>query len=57
MRNLIEKILFIIVIIGLPILANLLAEGISNILTIGMIMKCVYLTLGLSIIYIFKEAR
>ena len=56
-KNLKQTILFILIVIGLPILINLVVEAISNIVTMDMIVKCVYLTLGLSIIYILKEAR
>lgn len=56
-KNLKQTILFILIVIGLPILANLVVEAISNIVTIDLIVKCAYLTLGLSIIYILKEAR
>lgn len=56
-KNLIETILFTVVVIGLPILANAIAEILSGIITMQMIMKCVYFMLGLSIIYILKEAR
>lgn len=56
-KNLIETILFTVVVIGLPILANVIVEILSGIITMQMIMKCVYFLLGLSIIYILKEAR
>lgn len=56
-KNLIETILFTVVVIGLPILANVIVEILSGIITMQMIMKCVYFVLGLSIIYILKEAR
>ena len=56
-KNLKQTNLFILIVIGLPILINLVVEAISNIVTMDMIVKCVYLTLGLSIIYILKEAR
>ena len=52
-----KTILFILIVIGLPILVSFIAEAIANIITMDMIVRCVYLTLGLSIIYILKEAR
>lgn len=51
-----ERFIRIIVILGIIIGFPILADYISNIITIGMIMKCIYLTLGLSAICIFKEA-
>lgn len=51
-----KTILFILIVIGLPILVSFIAEVIANIVTMDTIMKCVYLTLGLSVICIFKEA-
>lgn len=52
-----KTILFILIVVGLPMLASFIAEVIANIVTMDMIVKGVYLTLGLSIIYILKEAR
>lgn len=52
-----KTILFILIVVGLPILANIVVNILENIITMQMIMKCVYLALGLSIIYIFKEVR
>lgn len=56
-KKLIEIILFTVITFGLPILANLIVEILSGIITMQMIMKCVYFGLGLSIIYILKEIR
>lgn len=54
MSNKIKRVSIIIVlIIGLP----LLADTISNFITIDMIMKCVYLVLGLILIGFWKVGR
>lgn len=52
-----KTIVFILIIIGLPILAELIVEIATNIITMDLIMKCVYFILGLSIIYLIKEVR
>lgn len=56
MRNLIEGIIFSIIVIGLPILANFIVEIVMNFITIEFIMKCTYLTLGLILIVFIREA-
>ena len=56
-KNIIQGIIFILIIVGLPILANLIVNILENIVTMQMIMKCVYSALGLSTIYLLKEAR
>lgn len=52
-----KTILITIIFIGLIALINLIAEILSNIITMDMIIKCIYLVLGVSIIYLFKEVR
>ncbi len=53
MKNLIKAIVILGIIIGLP----LLADTISNLITMDMIMKCVYLALGLILISFRKVGR
>ncbi len=52
-----EKILRGIIVLGILIGVPLLAEYISNLITMDMIMKGVYLALGLSLISLIKECR
>lgn len=52
-----EKILRGIIVLGIFIGVPLLAEYISNVITMDMIMKGVYLVLGLSLISLIKECR
>ncbi len=51
------KIIKAIIILGIFIGAPLLAEHISNLVTMGMIMKCVYFVSGLILIHFWKECR
>ena len=53
MKNLIKAIVILGIIIGLPILA----DTILNLVTMDMIMKCVYFVSGLILIKFYKEAR
>lgn len=53
MENLIRAIVFIFIIIVLP----MLADTISNLITMETIMKCVYFTLGLVLIGFRKVGR
>lgn len=53
MKNIIKAIVFIFIIIVLP----MLADTISNYITMDMILKCVYLLLGLAGIYFWKEGK
>lgn len=55
MKNLIEGIIFIICFIGFPILASVLAEFLSSIITMEMIMNTVGVLFIISIIYIIKN--
>lgn len=57
MEKLIKVILFMLVIIGLPILANLIVEIIIKNITSETLIKCVYLTSGLVLIHFTKEGR
>lgn len=52
-----EKILRGIIVLGIFIGVPLLAEYISNVITMDIIMKGVYLALGLSLISLIKECR
>lgn len=52
-----EKILRGIIVLGIFIGVPLLAEYISNVITMDMIMQGVYLALGLSLISLIKECR
>ncbi len=52
-----EKILRGIIILGIFIGVPLLAEYISNLVTMDMIMKCVYFVSGLILIHFWKECR
>lgn len=56
-KNLKQTILFILIVIGVVIVANLIVEMIANIITMDMIIKCVYFILGLSTIYLLREAK
>lgn len=51
------KIIKAIIILGIFIGTPLLAEHISNLVTMDMIMKCVYFVLGLILINFWKECR
>lgn len=53
MKNLIKASILILIIIGLPILADV----ISNLITMDTIMKCVYFTSGLVLIGFRKVGR
>lgn len=53
MKNLIKAIIILGIIIGLPIVADF----ISNLITMDMIMKCVYFVSGLSLIKFYREVR
>lgn len=53
MKNLIKAIIILGIIIGLP----LLADTISNLITMDMIMKCVYFVSGLILIGFRKVGR
>lgn len=53
MEKLIKTIIILGIIIGFP----MLADFISNLITMDMILKCVYLTLGLVLIKFRKEVR
>ncbi len=53
MKNLIKAIVLIFIIIVLPMSADVM----SKIITMDMIIKCVYLTSGLAGIYFYKECR
>lgn len=57
MEKLIKGILFMVVIIGLPILANLIVEMVVKNITSETLIKCVYLISGLVLIYFTKEGR
>lgn len=57
MEKLIKGILFMVVIIGLPILANLIVEMVVKNITSEALIKCVYLISGLVLIHFTKEGR
>lgn len=57
MEKLIKGILFMLVIIGLPILANLIVEMVVKNITPETLIKCVYLMSGLVLIHFAKEGR
>lgn len=57
MEKLIKGILFMVVIIGLPILANLIVEMVVKNITSETLIKCVYLISGLVLIHFTKEGR
>lgn len=57
MEKLIKGILFMVVIIGLPILANLIVEMVVKNITSETLIKCVYLISGLALIRFTKEGR
>lgn len=53
-ENVKQTILFILIVIGMPMLANVIVEIASSIITVDMLMKCVYFVLGLILIYFRK---
>lgn len=55
MKKLIENIIFIMCFIGFPILASVLVEFLSSIITMEMIMNTVGILFIISIIYIIKN--
>lgn len=55
MKKMIESILFIIVFIGLPIIASLIVELLCKIITMEMIMNTLGIVLIIAIIYIIKN--
>ena len=57
MEKLIKGILLMVVIIGLPILANLIVEMVVKNITSETLIKCVYLISGLVLIHFTKEGR
>lgn len=54
-NNLVKNILFILIIVGLPILVNMVVNVLSSIITMEMIMKVVYVALIALGIYFVKE--
>lgn len=55
MKKLIENIIFIICFVGFPILASIIVEFLSSIITMEMIMNTVGVLFIISIIYIIKN--
>ena len=53
MKNLIKAIIILGIIIGLPILADTM----SNLITMDILIKCVYFASGLAGIYFWKAGR
>lgn len=54
-KKLIETILFIFIVLGMPILASFIAEAIANIVTMEMIMNVAYIALAIIFIKLAKE--
>lgn len=54
-KNLKEIILFMLVLVGLPIIANIIVNSISSVITMGFIMNIAYISLGILTIYFIKE--
>ena len=57
MRNFIEGMLFIGVVIGLPILANLVVEVVITNVAPETFIKCIYFVLGLIMIHFMRKGR
>ena len=55
MKKIIENIIFIVCFIGFPILANILVEFLSSIITMEMIMNTLGIFLIFAIVYIIKN--
>lgn len=56
MKNILQGIIFWIIVIGLIIGAGAIVNVLSQIITMKAIMTVVYIALGIGIVYIFKEA-
>lgn len=57
MKNFIEGMLFIGVVIGLPILANLVVEVVITNVAPETFIKCIYFVLGLIMIHFIRKGR
>ena len=55
MRRILESIIFIIVVIGFPILASAIVEILVNAITMEMIMNVIGILIIASIVYIIKN--
>lgn len=55
MKELLKGITFLSIVIGFILIMCTIAELLSNIVTMDMIMTVVYLALGYSFIYLFKN--
>lgn len=55
MKKIFESILFIIIFIGFPIIASLIVELISKVITMEMIINTLGIVLIIAIIYIIKN--
>lgn len=55
-KNLIETILFIFIVLGMPILASFIVEAIASIVTMEMIVNVMYIVTIFCIVKILKEA-
>ena len=55
MRNLLKGIIFMLIFVGTPLLANLIVEITTNIITIENVLKTIFVSLGIISIYLVKE--
>lgn len=55
MKNLIEGIIFIVCVIGFPILASAIVEMLTRVITMEMIMNTLGIFLIFAIVYIIKN--
>lgn len=55
MRKILESIIFIIFLIGLPIISSLIVELLCKVITMEMIMNTFGIFLIFAIVYIFKN--
>ena len=55
MGNLKRSILFMLVLVGLPILVNIIANALASVITIDFIMNLAYISLGILTVYFMKE--